>query len=641
MDSEHSMPNLSPEEIFAEAVIRVEAGEPIESVLLSYPVQYHTELRDLLQIIEVATAIQHAPVPMPPMAQRAARRQAFMQAAADLKSEQAESTPLARPAVASGVNAGQPARQAVPVSGLLPQLSNLWSALQAAFSPRMMRLAPLIVVLALVWLSMFSLVSFAQDAIPGDLTYPVKQWMRYQELNLTPPEQRPQILAEIEYELREDIRKAAQQAAARSTGNPDLNQAVVRATSTLIFHSDEGPYFVIGGLQVLKRYQKDANNNQDFYSMAIQGNLTPGSQVVLEYQILPVQGGAFVQGIALRVLESRPIVPTATLAATLTPTNTPLPVTTPTDLPTVAAPCVINAPSGWVPYAIQPGEDLTTIAARTNTTVASLVQVNCLTADGKQSSSVFLAPPVVEPPTAVATVEVTVEATTVATVTASAPITPTVAETPTTDGAVTVTATAEPTATIATDTPTPDVTNTPEATAVPTVTPTVAPEEPTATPIETLLPAPTATPEASATTEPTAEPSATSEGSATTAPVATTTAEATVGDTPLPLETALPLPSATPTTAVATPVPPTALPTVPPTVAPPPTVAAPTATVSAAEPTSEAPAVEGAAVNSTTTAQTIPIPTLTLTVVLSPTQASEHEVRPTFTPTPVNLSPVR
>lgn len=641
MDSEHSMPNLSPEEIFAEAVIRVEAGEPIESVLLSYPVQYHTELRDLLQIIEVATAIQHAPVPMPPMAQRSARRRAFMQAAADLKAAQAETTPLARPAVASGVNAGQPTRQAVPVSGLLPQLSNLWSALQAAFSPRMMRLAPLIVVLALVWLSMFSLVSFAQDAIPGDLTYPVKQWMRYQELNLTPPEQRPQILAEIEHELREDIRKAAQQAAERSTGNPDLNQAVVRATSTLIFHSDEGPYYVIGGLQVLKRYQKDANNNQDFYSMTIQGDLTPGSQVVLEYQILPVQGGTFVQGIALRVLESRPIVPTATLAATLTPTNTPLPVTTPTDLPTVAAPCVINAPSGWVPYAIQPGEDLAAIAARTNTTVDSLAQVNCLTGDGKQSSSVFLAPPVVELPTAVATVEATieatVEATTVATVTAGAPITPTVAETPTTDGAVTE----EPTATIETDTPTPDVTNTPEATAVPTVTPTVAPEEPTATPIETLLPSPTATPEASATTEPTAEPSATSEAPATTEPVVTATAGATVVETQLPLETPLPLPSATPTTAVATPVLPTALPTVPPTAAPPPTVAAPTATVSAAEPTSEAPAVEGAAVNSTTTAQTIPIPTLTPTVVFSPTQASEPEGRPTFTPTPVNLSPMR
>jgi len=261
-------------------------------------------------------------------------------------------------------------------------------------------------------------------------------------------------------------------------------------------------------------------------------------------------------------------------------TNTPLPMT-PTDLPTVALPCVIDVPSGWVPYAIQPGEDLTTIAARTNTTVASLLQVNCLTADDIQSISFLLAPPVVELPTAVATVEATVEATTVATVTAGAPITPTVAETPTTDGAVTVTATAEPTATIATDTPTPDVTSTPEATAVPTVTPTVAPEEPTATPSETLSPSPTATPEASATPEPPAAPSATSEASATTESVATTTAEATVVETPLPLETTLSLSSATPTTAVATPVPPT---------------------VSAVEPTSEVPVVEGAAVNSTTTA---------------------------------------
>jgi len=629
MDSERSMPDLSPEEIFAEAVIRVEAGEPIDSVLLSYPVQYHTELRDLLSIIQVATEIQRTPVPMPPMAQRAARRQAFMQAAAELKAVQVEPTPVAQPALAPMGAVRQPGRQPAPAPGLLPQLSNLWSALQAAFSPRMMRLAPLILVLALVWLSMFSLVSFAQDAIPGDLTYPVKQWMRYQALNLTPPEQRPQILAEIEYELREDIRKAAQQAALRNTGNADLNQAVVRATSTLIFHSDEGPYLIVGGLQVLKRYQIDANDNQDFYPMALPDSLTPGSQVVLEYQILPVQGGAFVQGISLRVLESRPIVPTAILAATSTPTNTPLPVTTPTTAPTVAAPCVITAPSGWVPYAVQPGEDLTAIAARTNTTVAILAQVNCLTADGKLSSSVFLAPPVVALPTAtfVATVEATIEATTVATVTVAATITPTV------DTAITVTATDEPTATLEVDTPTPAMTMTPDATDVPTVTPTVATEEPTSTPSATLPPPPTATSEASATVEPTV----TSETSATVEPSAT--AGETVIETPLPVETSLP--PATFTPAVATTVPPTVEPTVPPTAEPPPTAVAPPTVADGVDPTAEAPAVEGANVNNTATAQPISILTSTPVPQVLATEVGGREARPTFTPTPANLSPMR
>ncbi len=635
MDSERSMPDLSPEEIFAEAVIRVEAGEPIASVLLSYPVQYHTELRDLLSIIQVATGIMRAPVPMPPLAQRAARRQAFIQAAVELKAGQVETASAVQPTLAPGVITRQPAHLSAPAPGLLPQLSNLWSALQAAFSPRVMRLAPLIVVLTLVWLSLFSLVSFAQDAIPGDLTYPVKQWMRYQELNLTPPQQRPQILAEIEYELQEDIRKAAQQAAERSTGNPDLNQAVVKATSTLIFHSDEGPYLVIGGLQVLKRYQKDANNNQDFYPMVIQGELTPGSQVVLEYQILPVQGGAFVQGIALRVLASRPIVPTATLAATSTPTNTPLPVTTPTAAPTVATPCVITAPPGWVPYAMQPGEDLTTIAARTNTTVANLAQVNCLTADGKLSRSVFLAPPVVDLPTA--TVVATVEATTVATVTADASLTPTVVVTPTIAATVTMTATDEPTATVEADPPTPVVTMTPDATAVPTVTPTVAPEEPTATPSATLLPPLTATSEASATVEPTVGPTITSGPSATVAPSATATGEATALETPLPSATPAPLPSATPTPVV----PSTVIPTVAPTVELPPTAAAPTATVAGADPIVGAPAVEGADVNNPATTQPLPRSTLTPTPVELATEASRRPVRPTFTPTPVNLSPMR
>ncbi len=45
---------------------------------------------------------------------------------------------------------------------------------------------------------------------------------------------------------------------------------------------------------------------------------------------------------------------------------------------TVPEDCVVNAPAGWVSYTIRPGDSISSIAARSSSDVAQLIQVNCL-----------------------------------------------------------------------------------------------------------------------------------------------------------------------------------------------------------------------------------------------------------------------
>lgn len=79
--------------------------------------------------------------------------------------------------------------------------------------------------------------------------------------------------------------------------------------------------------------------------------------------------------------------PTATLLPGETPptetaTPTPAPTMTPTSVPTVsqvtAQPC--GRPAGWQPYLVQPGDTLTSLALRSGTTVAAIMNANCLKA---------------------------------------------------------------------------------------------------------------------------------------------------------------------------------------------------------------------------------------------------------------------
>ncbi len=192
----------------------------------------------------------------------------------------------------------------------------------------------------------------------------------------------------------------------------------------------------------------------------------------------------------------------------------PVPVL-PTATPTR---CVAYPPAGWVPYTVQAGDTLYSLAQARGTTVVQIRDANCLPGYVIQAGqNLYLPPPL---PTATPTW------TYVPTATITPTLTPTATQTvePTVTG--TVTATVEPPT--ATPTASPTVTGTVEPTA--TATETV---EPTATVTDTVEPTVEATPTATETT-----PAPT--------PTETATPTATVTETPTTLPTKTP--TATPTT---------------------------------------------------------------------------------------------
>ena len=351
MNGNHRFPNLSPEDVFEEAASRLETGESIESILASYPNADTAELSDFLRIIQVAQQIQHDPIPMPSPARRSAAKQNFLNAAADLRRKE-----MAAQANRPVRIAEPPRRRAAPppAPGIFERVVD---GLQAVFTMRTLRLAPLIVTLALVLLSVSTFVTMAQSAVPGDLTYSFKQWMRKQELQLAPPDRREIVRQMQEQEMAEDVKKAAERA--------DNNSAVIQAEDTQIFYGSMGRLLKIGGLTVMDRYQPDANV-EEFRPMEIEGDLIPGATVNLIYQIMPGQSDT-VQGISLSVV--------APPAETPTP-EAPVPAIV--DVQPRDAACTIEQPDGWVEYEVAPGDNLTFLAKRGEVAVEELMAANCL-----------------------------------------------------------------------------------------------------------------------------------------------------------------------------------------------------------------------------------------------------------------------
>ncbi|HXF61845.1 MAG TPA: hypothetical protein VNK95_09510, partial [Caldilineaceae bacterium] len=279
----------------------MERGEALEQILASYPAAMRAELLDMLSIVQVAQEIGRAPVPRPPAARQAAAKRNFLAAAAQMREAQVREAKLAETRAVQPVMTPAP-RQELRAPALAPRRkpavrqASPWERLvegfQALFTHRTLRLAPLILVLAVVLLSTSTLVTMAQTAVPGDLAYSLKQWIRKQELELAPPDQRELVRQEQERELAEDVRRAAERA--------DQNSAVIQAEDTQIYYGRNGRLLKIGGLTVMDRYQPDANV-ETFKEMTIVGDLQPGAQVHLTYQILPGQSDT-VQGIALEVV---------------------------------------------------------------------------------------------------------------------------------------------------------------------------------------------------------------------------------------------------------------------------------------------------------------------------------------------------
>jgi len=512
MTIDPNLPSSSSEEIFTRALERLEAGEQLEAIIAAYPAELHTELRDLLTVVAATHALQTAEIPRPAPSRRAANKRAFLQAAAAMRAEVAAEAPAPAvlPAVVPSVRATaitQPAPtapQAKPVAASPTWLDHWrmrWNELWHNLTLTPMQFAPMAVILAVVSLATFSFSSVAQAAIPGDLAYPAKQWLRQQELSLAAPEDQPAIVHKIEAETAADVAKAIEKATQQ--------QAPVLAEQTLFFRGWEEGNLRIGSLLVKPKYQ--ANFPEPALTdMTMSATPVEGKMVQVLYQIVPDANGVVaedskvVQGISLTVLEDSPTV------ATVTP-----------------VPCQVAAPPGWSPLTIRTGDTVSAIAQRTGTDPVTLTRVNCLENPSQIPVGGTLLVPVqptpLPSPTSLPSLEATLTA--VSTTVSTEVITPT--------GTVEPAATATLSSTVGL---TPTVSMTPATTLTPTVVGPVTTLTPAVTITSTALPTITLTP-APTTPEPTAALSLTLTAIAVT-PEATTIVTATI--TPEPSPTAAP-----------------------------------------------------------------------------------------------------
>ncbi len=537
------------EEIFTQALERLEAGEPLEVIIAAYPAALHAELRDLLTVVAATHQLQEAEIPRPTAARRAANKRAFLQAAATMRAEMATAdvptgaqaiaaTPAIVATVAAKPQTGATAVRTKPTVAAPTWLDRIrinWQNLLGSFTVAPMQLAPLVLMLTVISLGTFGFATVAQAAIPGDLAYPAKQWMRQQELNLAAEVDRPQIVDNIEKETLEDIAKARIRAAAE--------QKPARATQRLFFRGWEGGNLLLGSLVVEPSYQVNPPGAERA-AIAMPQTPAEGQMVTIYYQIVPdasltntVEGGKaerqVVQGISLSVIEESIVVPTVTPMPTFTPT-----------------PCTVDIPRGWVPIAVRAGDTLSGIASRTGTNVVTLTEVNCLANPNviPSGSRLFVpAAPTIAPTltpmpslevilTAVSTTVSTEVVTPTQTVEPGATLSTTIGMTPTVTISTTATITPSPVVTATLGTPTVMPTETITATVAPAIetpTPGTPPPGPgltlTLTTMATTVVTATAEPLSSATPTPPTDDSGGDDGTGE-ATAVTATADAADND---------------------------------------------------------------------------------------------------------------
>ena len=571
MTVDSNLPSNRTDEIFAQALERMEAGEPLEGIIATAPAALHAELRDLLTVVAATHPLQKAELPRRDPARRAANRQAFLQAAATLRAEVETQSPVVTNAVAAVPPVVTPATKAVTPTAApagraktavaaptwLDQLRAGWQNLTGslAFSP--MQLAPLVIMLTAISLSTFGFATAAQASVPGDIIYGAKQWLRQQELNLAAEEDRPDIVKKQEEETAKEI-AAAQERATEP----------IQETETLFFRGWEEGNLLLGSLVVKPAYQLNPPDAATA-PMTMDATPTDGQQVILVYQIVPTQnitdtlGRQVVQGISLTVIEDSIVVPT------VTPT-----------------PCTRAVPDGWQPLVIRTGDTINAISIRTGADEPVLTQVNCLANPNLiYPGMLFFAPvPATATPTPSPLPSLAATLTAVSTTVSTEVVTPTQTVEPDATATLTTTIGLTPTVGIsatATLTPTAAVTETaatPTVTTTETISGTVVPPAVTAQPtpdltvtLTTMAGTPGATTVMTTTTVPAAAttptpPMATAEATATAASDDTTD---DANETPTTNVTAAPTPvvdasgngSDTGSTPAATIAPPTATPT--------------------------------------------------------------------------------
>jgi len=324
-----------PEDIFDSAVERLTAGESLGSILASVPKNLHDEISDMLTIVEFTQQMQSMPVPVPARPARTSRKADFLAAARAVSGP--ELAPVS-PVPTGTVHVGQPTftrpqttrpqaaqlRTPVPPRPPISQPSffqRFAEGLNNLFTIRTLRFAPLLLLLGILFIGTPTVYTIAQASIPGDFTYPIKQWVRNRSLQNATVAEQQEMLKRHGVEVAEEIRKA--------TAKADESNTEIEATEILLYQGMEGRRHAIGELLVSPWFQ--SSDADQFSPMDIIGQLaalTPGTQVRLEYRILPGQDAEenkpLIQGVTLEVIAT-PEASIAIVPDTPMPPSTPLP----------------------------------------------------------------------------------------------------------------------------------------------------------------------------------------------------------------------------------------------------------------------------------------------------------------------------
>ena len=459
------MAHMEIEDYFAQAVDRLLAGESIDEILVSYPPRVHGELRSLLVVVEAAERMATAAAPAPASLNRVSARLHFARRASELRDELAAvsaATPVVPlPSAASTVGD-------TPRPSVWQRLRQEWNSIRPP-TP-LLRLAPLTAVLLIAFLSTFTIVVSAQESLPGDQIYGLKKWMREQRVATAPPALQAEERHTADEEQAHDVEKAVEEM--QNKPSP----TAIQDLAEMQFLGTRNGLYQIGNLLVVPSYRPDINDHATWMPMTILGDLMPGIEVELHYQIVPSMPDV-VEGISLRVVPSRAL-------------PTPDPTPTPTYVPDNG--CQRVQPPNWIRYTVRPGETLGSIATRGNVSNSHLRTVNCLT-DGplNAGTTIFVPETIALPQSGMLPADNTPQT----------PLMPTATQLPPT-GAPTLTPDASTTAEPVTVTPATTATETSSATPEPTeiaVTPFPGTEE---NPTEGMTPGATATPESSTATPP-------------------------------------------------------------------------------------------------------------------------------------------
>ncbi len=348
---------------FADAVARLEDGELIDSILASYTAQEANELRGMLLISASMEAIQHAPLPIRSTARQALRREQFMDQLLLERTRQELAGPqLQAAATPAGYRmvdgARRPQRNGRTANADRDQGPlGWWGRLQDALTLGNMRLAPIVMTLGIALTSSLGLWQATNASLPGDLTYPIKAWVKMMNLSMSDPDRVGAVSAAASETIQADFAESARRAEERKAAGEALGALVHQESVFLVFEGYDGRLLKFGDIRVVPSWQPNPNDPASL-PMTIEGDLQPGDQVWLTVQILPGQADV-VQGVRAVVQEAES-------------DTAPAPT---------AIPCAPRRPAGWGNYTVQRGDTLSALSVRSNASVRQIAGANCLGSD--------------------------------------------------------------------------------------------------------------------------------------------------------------------------------------------------------------------------------------------------------------------